>query len=92
LTIGVVRGDELRKAGKSSSTLGFGKVASSFSTTLNDENRLLSLRLTFALLLGEFVLTFGEEEEEEDEENIFERGVTGRLFGQFATMCPGSLQ
>jgi hypothetical protein len=86
LTTGAVRGDELRKAGKSS-TLGFGKVSSSLSTTLNDKKRLLSLRLTFALLLGELVLS-----EEEDEENIFERGVTGRLFGQFATMCPGSLQ
>jgi hypothetical protein len=85
LTIGAVRGDELRKAGKSS-TLGFGKVSSSLSTTLKDENRLLSLRLTFVLLLGELPL------KEEDEENIFERGVTDRLFGQFATMCPGSLQ
>jgi hypothetical protein len=93
----VVRGDALRNAGKSS-TLGFGKVSS--VSILNEENRLLSLRLTFASALGElkfalllkFALPLKFDDDDEEEENIFDRGDTVRLFGQFATMCPGSLQ
>jgi hypothetical protein len=89
-----VRGDALRNAGKSS-TLGFGKVSS--VSILNDEKRLLSLRLTFASELGEIAFALplkfdDDDDDDEEEENIFDRGDTVRLFGQFATMCPGSLQ
>jgi hypothetical protein len=86
-----VRGDALRNAGKSS-TLGFGKVSS--VSILNEEKRLLSLRLMFASALGEivFALPLKFDDDDDDEENIFDRGDTVRLFGQFATMCPGSLQ